>query len=124
MDGLRAAVGDSGRHVVVMSHCGVERDWWHLDDWAAFYDAARPYNVVAFLYGHSGTGLRAYKPEGEERPLTCVNTGQTEKGFFVTEITGKRLRLGYQVKTDPKAETPEWEWKYRLDKPVSRGAAP
>jgi cytolysin (calcineurin-like family phosphatase) len=119
-DDLKAAVGDSGRPVVVASHCGVDTDWWHPDDWAAFYAAVKPYNVVAYFYGHSGTGLRKWMPAGEARPLDCVNTGQTEKGFFVVEITARRLRAGYQVKKDAKAiDNPEWEWKYLLDRPIA-----
>jgi hypothetical protein len=116
---LKESVGESGRPVVVVSHCGVDTDWWHPEDWAEFYKAVKPYNVVAYFYGHTGTGLRKYKPEGEEKALDCVNTGQTEKGFFVAEIAPKRLRLGYQVKKDPKAEAPEWEWKFLLDKPIA-----
>jgi cytolysin (calcineurin-like family phosphatase) len=118
---LRANVGDSGRPVVIASHCGVDTDWWHPDDWAAFYRAVKPYNVVAYFYGHSGTGLRKYRPEGEVQFLDCVNTGQTEKGFFVAEVTGARLRVAFHGKKDPKAAAPEWEWKYPLDKPITRG---
>ena len=119
-DDLKAAVGDSGRPVVIMSHCGVDTDWWHPDDWAEFYKAVKPYNVIAYFYGHSGTGLRKYKPEGEDKAIDCVNTGQTEKGFFVVEVTAKRMRLGYHIKKDPKeTEKPEWEWKFLLDKPLA-----
>ena len=102
-DDLKSNVGASGRPVVVMSHCGVDTDWWHPEDWAEFYKAVKPYNVIAYFYGHSGTGLRKYKPEGEEKAIDCVNTGQTEKGFFVAEVTEKRLRIGFQAKKDPKA---------------------
>ena len=118
---LKKNVGDSGRPVVIVSHCGVDTDWWHPEDWAAFYTAVKPYNVIAYFYGHSGTGLRKFKPAGEEKALDCVNTGQTEKGFFVAEVTDKRLRVGYQIKKDAKAETPEWEWKHLLDKPITSG---
>jgi len=119
---LKNNVGDSGRPVIIMSHCGVDTDWWHPEDWAEFYKAVKPYNVIAYFYGHSGTGLRKYKPEGEDKAIDCVNTGQTEKGFFVAEITDKRLRVGFQAKKDPKAtENLEWEWKYLLDKPISQG---
>ncbi|MBA4189098.1 MAG: hypothetical protein C0467_13960 [Planctomycetaceae bacterium] len=120
-DDLKTSVGDSGRPVVIMSHCGVDTDWWNPEDWAEFYKAVKPYNVIAYFYGHTGTGLRKYKPEGEEKAIDCVNTGQTEKGFFVVEITTKRMRLGYHIKKDAKAETVEWEWKYLLDKPLVQG---
>jgi cytolysin (calcineurin-like family phosphatase) len=119
-DDLKANVGDSGRPVVIMSHCGVDTDWWHPEDWAEFYKAVKPYNVIAYFYGHTGTGLRKYKPEGEDKVIDCVNTGQTEKGFFVAEVTAKRLRVGFQIKKDPKAtENIEWEWKYLLEKPLT-----
>ena len=82
----------------------------------------KPYNVIAYIYGHSGTGLRKFKPEGEGKPVDCVNTGQTEKEFFVVEVTGKRMRLGYHIKKDPKVtENPEWAWKFLLDKPLAAG---
>lgn len=121
-DDLKANVGDSNRPVIIMSHCGVDTDWWHPEDWAEFYKGVKPYNVIAYFYGHSGTGLRKWKPEGEEKPLDCINTGQTEKGFFAVEITDKRMRLAYQIKKDPKLlENVEWEWKYLLDKPLTIG---
>jgi cytolysin (calcineurin-like family phosphatase) len=121
-DDLKKNVGDSGRPVVVKSHCGVDTDWWHPEDWAEFYQTVKPYNVIAYFYGHSGTGLRKYKPEGEAKAIDCVNTGQTEKGFFVAEITAKRFRVGFQAKKDPKAiQNIEWEWKYLLDKPITAG---
>jgi len=118
-DDLKANVGDSGRAVIIASHCGVDTDWWHPEDWAEFYKAVKPYNVIAYFYGHTGTGLRKYKPEGEDKVLDCVNTGQTEKGFFVVEVTEKRLRLAFHGKKDAKAEQVEWEWKYPLDKPIT-----
>lgn len=120
-DDLKTSVGDSGRPVVVMSHCGVDTDWWHPEDWAEFYKAIKPYNVIAYFYGHTGTGLKKYKPEGETKVLDCVNTGQTEKGFFIVEITAGRMRLAYHIKTDPKAEKPEWEWKFPFEKKFAMG---
>jgi cytolysin (calcineurin-like family phosphatase) len=119
---LKNNVGDSGRPVIIVSHCGVDTDWWHPEDWAEFYKAVKPYNVIAYFYGHSGTGLRKYKPEGEEKAIDCVNTGQTEKGFFVAEISAQQLRVGFQAKKDPAAtENLEWEWKHLLEKPIALG---
>lgn len=119
-DDLAASVADSGRPVIVMAHCGFDTDWWVAEDWAAFYQAVKPYNVIAYFHGHTGTGIRKWKPEGEDRPLDVINTGQTEKGFFVVEITPRRMRLGYHVKKDATViEQPEWEWKFLLDKPLS-----
>lgn len=91
--GFEGHVGDSGRPVVVMSQCGVDTDWWHSEDWIEFYKAVKSYNVLAYFCGHTGTCLRKYKPDGEDTVLDCVNTGQTEKGFFMAEVTAKRLRL-------------------------------
>jgi len=119
---LKNNVGDSGRPVIIVSHCGVDTDWWHPEDWAEFYKAVKPYNVIAYFYGHSGTGLRKFKPDGEDKAIDCINTGQTEKGFFVAEVSNKRLRVGFQAKKDPKAtENLEWEWRHLLDKAITSG---
>ena len=32
---------------------------------------------------HTGTGLRKWKPECDDKPLDCINTGHTEKGIAV-----------------------------------------
>jgi tartrate-resistant acid phosphatase type 5 len=122
-DDLAATVGDSGRPVVIMAHCGFDTDWWVAEDWASFYQAVKPYNVIAFFHGHTGTGVRKWKPEGEDQPLDVINTGQTEKGFFVVEVDQKRMRLGYYVKKDPAViENPEWMWKFLFEKPIRRSA--
>ncbi len=126
---LKASVGDTGRPVIIMSHCGVDTDWWHPEDWAALYTALKPYNVITYFYGHSGTGVRKWAPEGEQPPLDVVNTGQTAKGFFVVEISENKMRLAYQTKKPVKLEEAdkagepgkaavplEWEWKYPLQK--------
>ena len=86
----------------------------------------KPYPVILYLYGHSGTGVRTWAPEGEARPLQCVNTGQTENGFFVLEIGSPRLRLANRVKTHKMFRTPDgktrvegngsWEWKHPLSR--------
>lgn len=121
---LVANVGDSGRPVIIMAHCGFDTDWWNLEDWTAFYQAVKPYHVIAYFHGHTGTGVREWKPEGEERALDVINTGQTEKGFFVVEISAEQLRLGYQVKRDAtEVDAPEWEWKHLFTKPL-RAATP
>ena len=119
---LKKNVGNNGKPVVIMSHCGVDTDWWNPEDWADFYNVLKPYNVIGFFYGHSGTGLKKWKPDGEEKPLDCINTGQTEKGFFVVEISSKKMRLAYQIKKDPKAlENIEWDWKFLMEKAIVSG---
>jgi hypothetical protein len=102
--------------VIIVAHCGFDTDWWVKEDWVAFYTAVEPYNVIAYFHGHTGTGVRKWKPEGADRALDVINTGQTEKGFFVVEIDGDRIRLGYHAKKAPLASDPEWEWKFLLQK--------
>ncbi|MFM7160099.1 MAG: metallophosphoesterase, partial [Planctomycetaceae bacterium] len=123
---LAAHVGDSGRPVIIMAHCGFDTDWWVADDWNAFHAAIAPYNVVAYFHGHSGTGIRKWQPAEGGRPLQIVNTGQTEKGFFVAQVSAQRLRVAFQVKrTASELENVAWEWKYLLDLPLAGpGARP
>jgi cytolysin (calcineurin-like family phosphatase) len=124
---LAEKVGRSGRPVVLMSHCGFDTDWWVKQDWKETYDAAKDYNVVLYLYGHTGTGVRQWAPDGEARKWDCINDGHTDAGFFVIQITGDRLRAGYRCKSGLKfAKAPDgashhewggaWEWKFPLEK--------
>ena len=130
---LAAKVGASGRPVVLMSHCGFDTDWWTKEDWKDLYDAARDYNIVLYLYGHSGTGVRTWAPEGEAKAWDCINDGQTDKGFFVIQLTDHRLRAAMRVKTGVKVtKQPDgsshhawgggWEWKWTLDKALAAPA--
>jgi len=130
---LAENVGDSGRPVILGSHCGFDTDWWHKDDWKAVYDAVEPYNVVLYLYGHSGTGLRNWAPTKKDKPLACVNTGQTENGFFVIQITGGEVRVAYRIKHWLTKKTSEgkrertwdgtWQWKHLRQEPLLSTAA-
>ncbi len=121
---LAAKVGSSGRPVIILAHCGFDTDWWVAEDWAEFYQAVKPYNVIAYFHGHTGTGLRRWKPAEEDLPLDVINTGQTEKGFFVAEITRDRLRTAFHAKADPSVlETPEWIWKFTFEKPIEWGTS-
>lgn len=123
---LAEHVGDSDRPVILASHCGFDTDWWHKDDWKAVFDAIEPYNVVLYLYGHSGTGFRNWAPTEKDKPLACVNTGQTENGFFVIQITGGEVRVAYRIKNWLTKETSEgkrertwdgtWGWKHMFEK--------
>jgi hypothetical protein len=132
---LAKAVGDSGRPVVLMAHCGFDTNWWDPEDWKQFYDAVKDYRVVLYLCGHTGTGVREWAPEGETRTLTVINDGQTENGFFVIQLAGDRLRAAYRRKAgvtvtkDPDGTTTrrwdgQWQWQWPLDKrlPDGRGA--
>jgi len=126
---LAKRVGKSGRPIVLMSHCGIDADWWHKQDMKAFYESVKNYNVVLYLYGHSGTGFRQWAPPGEDKPLNCVNTGQTENGFFTVQITGDKVRLAYRAKRWLHEKTPEgksrrtwdgtWQWKHLLEKTLA-----
>lgn len=126
---LATKVGRSGRPVVLMSHCGFDTDWWTQEDWADLYAAASAYNIVLYLYGHSGTGLREWAPPGETNKWTCINDGQLEKGFFVIQLGAHRLRAAMRVKAGLSyAKTAgevthewagKWEWKWLLDKPIT-----
>lgn len=127
---LASKVGASGRPVVLVSHCGFDTNWWDPEDWAAVYEAAKAYNIVLYLYGHSGTGLKEWAPPGEQKKWTCINDGQTAKGFFVIQITEHRLRAAMRIKKDLKySKSPEgkqvhewggeWEWKFYLNKSLN-----
>lgn len=107
---LAAAVGTSGRPVVLMSHCGFDTDWWSKDDWAAMYEAVKDYRIVLYLYGHTGTGVRDWAPEGATRRWLTVNDGHTDTGFFIVEMTDDRLRLGQRIRRKAKDGTETWEW--------------
>jgi cytolysin (calcineurin-like family phosphatase) len=126
---LAKHVSGSGRPVVLMSHCGFDTDWWHTNDWRAVHEAVQPYHVILYLYGHTGTGVRTWAPPGEGKPIQCINTSQTENGFFVVQVTGEKLRLAYRVKhwlveKESGGQTKRtwdggWEWKYLLEKKLS-----
>ncbi len=119
---LAAHVGRSGRPVVLMHHYDLQgTDWWHNEERSTYYDAIKDYNVVLVLHGHTGTEVYRW------RGLDVVNDGQTEKGFFVVQITDDRLRLAYRVKEGVKTtKNPDksitrewggrWGWKWLLDK--------
>ena len=130
---LARKVGTSGRPVVLMSHAGFDTDWWVAADWKDAYDAAKAYNVILYLYGHTGTGLRDWAPEGESKKWTCINDGNLTAGFFVIQIAGDRLRAAYRTRANAKvARNPDgtytrewngaWEWRWLLDKTFSAPA--
>ena len=124
---LKKTVGSSGRPVVLLAHCGFDTDWWIAEDWKAAYEAAKDYNIILYLYGHTGTGLRDWAPPGETKKWTCINDGQTTAGFFVIQIKGDRLRAAYRARENVKYSKPvhgivertwdgSWGWKWILDR--------
>ena len=127
---LAAKVGRSGRPVVLMSHCGFDTDWWLPADWKELYEAAKDYNVILYLYGHTGTGVRDWAPENAPKKWLCVNDGNTTTGFFIIQIIGDRIRAAYRCKADVKiARQPDktenyewkgqWGWRFTLDRKFS-----
>jgi cytolysin (calcineurin-like family phosphatase) len=123
---LARQVGKSGRPVVLMSHCGFDTDWWVKEDWQDVYDAAKAYNVILYLYGHTGTGVRTWAPDGETKKWDCINDGHTDVGFFVIQITNDRLRAGYYAKNLKETKGPDkkpvrtwdgtWSWRFPLER--------
>lgn len=110
-------VGTSGRPVALLSHCGFDTDWWPPEDWKAVYEAMKPYNVILYLYGHTGTKVHAWAPEGESRRWLCINDGHGDVGFFVIRIRGDRMRFAYRCR--PKEE---WEWRFAQEVDLPRTA--
>jgi len=130
---LAQCVGDTGRPVVLMAHCGFDTNWWHEEDWKAAYEAAKKHNVVLYLYGHTGTGLRQWAPEGETKKWTCINDGHTTSGFFLIQIVGSRLRAAYRCKDGQKITKnrdgsftlrwdDQWTWRFPLDRKIAAPA--
>lgn len=126
---LAKNVGTSGRPVVLTAHCGFDTDWWIKEDWAALHAAAKSYNVVLYIYGHTGTGVREWAPEGESKKWTCINDGHADAGFFVIQIKGDRLRAAYRMKEGLKfSKGPDgknqhewnggWGWSWFVDKKI------
>lgn len=120
---LAANVGKSGQPVVIMHHYDLQgTNWWHDAERRAYYRAIKQYNVIAVFHGHTGTGVYQWKPDGEEQALDVVNTGQTENGFFVVQLTRDRVRLAYRAKMgvkiikEPDGERRQWDgtwgWRY------------
>jgi len=122
---LAAGLKSANQPVVVAHHYDLQgTDWWHDEQRKAYYDTVRPYNVVAVFHGHTGTGVYQWKPEDERREaLDVINTGQTENGFFVVQITADRIRLAYRAKTNGRVvrgpdgtERRQWDgtWGWRF----------
>jgi hypothetical protein len=127
---LEERVGQSGRPVVLMSHCGFDTDWWTPPDWRAVYDVAHRYRVILYLYGHTGTGIRAWAPEGEPVRWDCINTGHLDAGFFVVHISSNKIRAAYRCKEglqyvkDAQGRSTvqwggQWKWSWEWEQPLN-----
>ena len=123
-DDLAQKVGKSGRPIVLVAHCGFDTNWWVKEDWKEFYNAVKEYNVILYIFGHTGTGVGAYAPEGESKKITWINDGQTENGFFVINIKGDQLKFAYRAKNWQPATgadgkpSKKWngDWKWLWDR--------
>ncbi len=120
---LEAEVGDSGRPVVIMAHFGMdsfgnEPRWWTPLQKAAFRAAVRPYNVIAYIHGHTHATHR-YTWEGldglnvDSRDYADYNIDR--KGHFtVFRITETHLEA-HDVGWSPQARggDPAWTgWRF------------
>jgi cytolysin (calcineurin-like family phosphatase) len=131
---LADKVGTSGRPVVLMSHCGFDTDWWFPPDWKAVYEAAKAYNVVLYIYGHSGTKIHTWAPAGETKKWQCINEGQTEKGFFVVHLGADRVEAAMRVKgryvvtkgadgSVTSTSDGTWGWKWEMNRALANEPA-
>ncbi len=125
-DDLAKTVARSGRPVIVMAHMGFDTDWWVKADWDEFHDTVKDYNVILYLFGHSGTGIGQYAPEKGMKPINWINDGQTENGFFVINIKGDFVRFTQRAKKwqSEKGENGKlvrkWDgtWKWAWEKTI------
>lgn len=122
---LERQVGRSGRPVVLLHHYDLQgSDWWHDEQREQYYQTIRPYPVVALFHGHTATEVYRWKN------FDVINTGQTEKGFFVVQITKQRMRLGYRIKLEKRTQGPDgkpqrswdgtWGWRFLLNRHFSQ----
>ena len=74
--------------------------------------------------------MRTWAPDGETKKWDCINDGQTDKGFFVIQMTDARIRAAMRIKTGLKSTKEAdgkvvnawdggWEWKWFFDKPAA-----
>ena len=119
--------------LVLMHHFGFDKGhslgWWPEERRTRYHELLKDRNVVLYLYGHSGTGVSAWAPAGEEHKLTCINDGQATTGFFVVNISGDRLRAAYRLKSrlvftkaaDGRMQHTwdgKWDWKWLVDQKI------
>lgn len=121
---LAEEVGDSGRPVVVMAHYGFDRfghepRWWTDEQKAAFRYAVRPYNVVAYIHGHTHATER-YTWEGLDvfnvgSPYYAEYNADGRGHFTVFRITDTHLEA-HDVGWSPQARglDPAWTgWSFQ-----------
>eukprot|EP00669_Euglena_mutabilis_P003930 TRINITY_DN1500_c0_g1_i1.p1 TRINITY_DN1500_c0_g1~~TRINITY_DN1500_c0_g1_i1.p1 ORF type:complete len:315 (-),score=65.11 TRINITY_DN1500_c0_g1_i1:306-1229(-) len=93
---LKQSVGQSGVPVVIISHYGFNCEgWWTAHEMEEFRVEAAPYNVVAFIHGHTHEaefytwkGIDVYNA-----PAVQPNPSNITAGFLVFEIDSWRRTL-------------------------------
>ena len=113
---LETQVGTSGRPVILTHHIDLLRYSqtlpvddkkamgmeWDPEDVRGYYEAIRPYNIAAILYGHTH-GRNVYRWDGTSMaarngiPVFNVDNsshfGGVQQAFFYFELSAERLRV-------------------------------
>lgn len=128
-DDLSRNVGSSGRPVILYQHYGWDGfsagwGWWSETDRTNTWRVIKPYNVVAYLHGHTHAATfmkwdgRDFHKEGQQMPaqgLDIIGCGSGNHGpdgpgvFMVFQLTDKDLRV---------AERNGSQWGVQLKIPI------
>lgn len=136
---LKKNIGDSRKPVVINHHIDISRysvacdpndpknlsREWHPCDVAAYYEAIKPYNIAAILYGHTHARV-VYKWAGQP---TKTNAGiavfnadnsahfaSETQSFFYFEITAKEV-ITREYITKDRWKTASWNpqiWRHPI----------
>lgn len=110
-------VGTSGRPVIIYQHYGWDGfsagwGWWSEKDRTNTWNTIKPYNVVAYLHGHTHGATfmkwdgRDFHKEGQhmpERGLDIIGCGSGNRGpdgqggFMVFQVNDKELRVAERL---------------------------
>lgn len=130
---LSRNVGSSGRPVMIYQHYGWDGfsagwGWWNENDRTNTWNVIKPYNVVAYLHGHTHAATfmkwdgKDFHKEGQrmpERGLDIIGCGSGNHGpdgpgvFMVFQMTDKELRV---------AERNGSQWGVRMKIPLREGS--
>ncbi len=78
------------RRVVLLTHCGCDTDWWTPVQWEGMCRAVAGRRVAAWLFGHTGTGVRRWAPPGETNAWLCHTTPARRLPAFCGRHRGGR----------------------------------
>lgn len=136
---LKKHVGESRKPVVITHHIDLARyavacdpedpknlsREWHPCDVAAYYEAIKPYNIAAILYGHTH-GRVVFKWDGQSTKATegfpvfnidnSSHFGSSSQSFFYFEITAKEV-IVRELITKDRWETHDWspqQWRHAI----------